>query len=176
MTSERAYYLLLLGSNIDPKRNLPLARTRLHEDWHLAAQSDVYESEPVGASGSPRFQNQALLLKCSLEPCELRSYLRRVERDQGRVRTSDRNAPRSIDIDRILALDSDRAVLSDPKPDAELGSLHHICLPTLQVLGNVTIPGFDRSLGQLAHDMGPPPDGFVVRSEGNPGTDLVSSG
>jgi 2-amino-4-hydroxy-6-hydroxymethyldihydropteridine diphosphokinase len=92
---------LLLGSNIQPERNLPLAVQQLGEILTVLRASSVWESPAVGARG-PNFLNAALLCLTSFSPEALKwQVLRPLEARLGRVRNKDKNAPRPIDFDII---------------------------------------------------------------------------
>lgn len=93
---------LLLGSNIRPAHYIPLAVQRLEALLIVERVSHTWETPAVGSSG-PNFLNQALLVRTDLAPQELKEQvLRPLESDLGRVRSADKNAPRTIDIDVIL--------------------------------------------------------------------------
>jgi 2-amino-4-hydroxy-6-hydroxymethyldihydropteridine diphosphokinase len=93
---------LLLGSNIQPEFNLPLAVERLSKLVIILRISRVWESPPVGTSG-PNFLNAALLARTPLENPALKSeILIPLEANLGRMRSADKNAPRPIDLDIIL--------------------------------------------------------------------------
>ena len=101
---------LLLGSNIQPEENLRSAVELLREQFVVEKVSAVWESPAVGSTG-PDFLNAAIMIRTSLNPPQLKArFLRPLEAQLGRVRTADKNAPRTIDID-IIALDAD---LLDP--------------------------------------------------------------
>ena len=92
-------YFLSLGSNIQPDENLTRAITRLREHGKIDAVSSVWESEPIGSTG-PNFLNLCLSIRSPLEPDEFRALVtRNIEAQMGRVRGSDRSAPRTIDPD-----------------------------------------------------------------------------
>lgn len=97
-------YYLGLGSNIRPETHLPRAIELLRKRGEINALSCAWASRPVGNEG-PNFLNVCLAFSTPLdrEQC-VRLILRPIEVELGRVRTSDKNAPRTIDID-ILMLD-----------------------------------------------------------------------
>ncbi len=67
---------------------------------HVVGVSRVFETRPVGAPDAPMFLNAAVEVDCPLSPRELKfELLRPLERSLGRVRTADRNAPRTVDVD-----------------------------------------------------------------------------
>ena len=93
---------LILGSNIDPEGNLPRAIELLGRYGRVREVSGVWESHAVGAQG-PDFLNASVLLETDIPADELKDRLvRPIETALGRVRTSDRNAPRPMDIDVML--------------------------------------------------------------------------
>ncbi len=95
---------LLLGSNIQPEQNLPLAAERLRRRVTILQASSVWETPSVG-SGGPNFLNAALLVLTPVEAADLKlQVLRPLEAQMGRVRSADKNAPRTIDLD-IIAFD-----------------------------------------------------------------------
>lgn len=143
---------IALGSNIDPEANLPAAVVRLAELIEVAAASTVYETEPVGAPGAPRFLNAALRVRWAGTPHRLRGLLRRVEAELGRVRTVDPNAPRTIDLDLALV---PGLRLEDPGanlflPDPEIPRRAHLAVPLAEIAGAETYPATGESLAAIA--------------------------
>lgn len=102
----RAY--LSLGSNIDPEQNMRKALRLLHRQAHLLAISTCWETEAVGRGSTPdtrypNFLNLAACIATPLEPEALKTELTRpIENALGRVRTADKYAPRTIDLDLIV--------------------------------------------------------------------------
>lgn len=102
MTTQAHQVCLLLGSNIQPEKNLALAVNLLKMKVKIIQLSSVWESLPVGSIG-PNFLNLAILLTTPLEASELKeTVLRPLETQLGRVRSVDKNAPRPIDLDIII--------------------------------------------------------------------------
>jgi 2-amino-4-hydroxy-6-hydroxymethyldihydropteridine diphosphokinase len=102
---------VLLGSNIEPERNL-LEAGRALRPLGAEAFSAVYRTQAVGAAApQPDYLNAAARLRTELPPDALKARLRRIEERLGRVRTEDRFAPRPIDLDLVayggLAADPD---------------------------------------------------------------------
>jgi 2-amino-4-hydroxy-6-hydroxymethyldihydropteridine diphosphokinase len=152
-------YLLLLGSNVDREANLARAEAALAGRFEVLARSRVYDSEAVGDPGGPAFLNRALLLRSDLAPDALRRALHAVETALGRVRTAERNAPRTIDVDLLLAAEDRGGVLPEPTPHRDLARHHHAALPAAEIAGDLVLPG-GGTLGALAASLGPPPRGF----------------
>ena len=96
----RAY--LSLGSNIQPATNLVKAIERLRSHGKIEKISNAWESESVGAEG-PNFLNACVLLVTPLEQRNLKELaLLPIEVELGRIRSTDRFAPRTIDIDIVI--------------------------------------------------------------------------
>lgn len=92
----------MLGSNIRPEHNMPLAVDLLQRELKVLRTSSVWETTAVGSAG-PNFLNTALLVSTSFDPQTLKErILRPLEAHLGRVRTQDKNAPRTIDIDIVI--------------------------------------------------------------------------
>ena len=102
MSEQHAFYLSL-GSNIHPESNLPRAIQRLREFGQIPAISNAGESQAEGSDG-PNYLNAALLFMTITQMDDLKPMvIRPIEADLGRVRSSDKNAPRTIDIDIMVA-------------------------------------------------------------------------
>ncbi len=117
---------LLLGSNIRPEHNLPLAIEQLQNHLTILRISRVWETAPVGSAG-PNYLNAAILAGTPLDQTNLKlEILTPVEAGMGRVRSADKNAPRPIDLDIILF---DGSIL-----DSTLWQFAHRAVPVADVL------------------------------------------
>src|SRR5262249_27642859 len=93
---------LNLGSNIQPETNLPKAVKLLAQHGEILKTSNVWESEPVGTEGS-NYLNVCVLFKTPHAQEELKeNIIHPIEYQLGRRRSSDKFAPRTIDIDIVL--------------------------------------------------------------------------
>ncbi len=111
---------LSLGSNIEPEKNLKAAVANLSRFGRVLRASTVWETQPLGSTNQPSYLNAALLFETMLSAEELRSQaIAEIEMDLGRVRTKDKFAPRTIDIDIMLfnrdILDIDHRHIPDPE-------------------------------------------------------------
>jgi len=144
VTEHRAY--IGLGSNIKPEANLKEAARQLSTtgqpgNTRLTAASSVWKSPPLGSEG-PQFLNAAIELHTQLNADELRSYLRSLEAAQGRVRTEDRNAPRTLDLDLLL--------YDGEEMDREIWDAAHIAVPLSELLPAYKNPVSGESLADAA--------------------------
>lgn len=103
--SESHKIFLSLGSNVQPEIYLPKAIDLLREHGRVKEISNVWESRAVGSSG-PNFLNLCLLFITSIAPENLKEkIIHPIEARLGRVRGENKNAPRTIDIDIVIADD-----------------------------------------------------------------------
>lgn len=113
---------MLLGSNIEAEKNFPLAVELLKHFGRVCGASQVWETTPIGVKASLSFLNAAVLLETSLDAVALLSAaIPYVESSLKRIRSDDKHAPRTIDVDLML--------FNDEVLDVER---HHI--PAPQVL------------------------------------------
>jgi 2-amino-4-hydroxy-6-hydroxymethyldihydropteridine diphosphokinase len=144
---------ITLGSNIEPEKNLPEAIRLLAERFALRAVSRVYETAPFGTGEGANFLNAAALIETSLPPVLLKyDVLRPLEAQLGRIRTADKNAPRTIDLDIALY---GNLILDDPTnlitiPDPEIATRAHIALPLADLDPDFIHPVAGRTLAEIA--------------------------
>ena len=91
---------LSLGSNIDPRRQIPAALESLKRHFGELVVSPVYESRAVGFSGD-NFHNLVVGVETKLTPRELAGALRHIESLHGRVRSAEKFSSRTLDIDLL---------------------------------------------------------------------------
>jgi 2-amino-4-hydroxy-6-hydroxymethyldihydropteridine diphosphokinase len=118
-----------LGSNIEPEKNLIFGTRRLADLGKLIAVSTVYENPALGPTPQPDFLNAAALVETN-HPAEIiRLHLRSIEADSGRVRTPDKYAPRTLDLDLCLL---GKQITEGPDltlPDPDLLTRAHLAVP-----------------------------------------------
>jgi 2-amino-4-hydroxy-6-hydroxymethyldihydropteridine diphosphokinase len=143
---------ILLGSNIDKERNLPEAVRLLTTFDRVVAVSSVYETAPVGRENQPHFFNAAVRVETELPAAAFRDQvLAKVEQRLGRVRTADKNAPRTIDADMIL-FNEDVFELDETHhiPDPELLEFPHIAVPIAELAPEMIHPETGERLDAIA--------------------------
>lgn len=142
MQSVESLIGLLLGSNISPAVNLLAAYYELSQRFQIVRSSQVWESPAVGKAG-PDFLNMALLIRSRLEPFELKyGVFRPIESGLGRVRSRDKFAPRTIDIDVVTQ--ADRTL------DPELWEQAHVTVPVSEILPGLISPATGERLDAAA--------------------------
>lgn len=91
-----------LGSNLQPEIYLQKAVRHIGQLLTIEAVSSAWQSEAVGTKG-PDFLNAVLAVSTDLSLENLKSQVTsRIEEKLERVRTEDKYAPRTIDIDVLV--------------------------------------------------------------------------
>jgi len=136
---------LLIGSNINPVKNLPLAFSKLKESVYIIHSSRVWHTSAVGSRG-PDFLNAAIEIKTDLSREKLKGeVLQKIELNLGRVRTVNKNAPRTIDLDIILF---DGEIL-----DQNLWVKSFIALPMADIHPSLINPRNGKTLSQISLEL-----------------------
>ena len=91
-----------LGSNIDPERNIAAALFLLRSDHELVSISTLVKTAPIGIVEQPDFINCVARIYTTLEISDLNDYLKSIEDQLLRDRTSSKFGPRTIDLDIVV--------------------------------------------------------------------------
>lgn len=95
--------IIVLGSNIDPQKNIHLARRLIAERFLVLSESSFRTTKPVGSMDQPDFINGSLFIQTEWELELFRSDLKAIEFRMGRRKNPSQNyGPRTIDIDIIV--------------------------------------------------------------------------
>ncbi len=141
--NHRAY--LVLGSNIAPRENIPLAMGHLRAQGWIRNVSIPWETHAVGSRG-PNFLNLAVEYLTPLPVDELKfGVLRPIEARLGRIRTAEKDAPRPIDLD-IIVFDGE---IVDPK----LWERPFLILPLAELLPELAHPESGQTLATIAREL-----------------------
>jgi len=133
---------LSLGSNIQPEKHLLRAIELLRWAVKVERISCAWQTPSVGAVG-PDFINVVVLVKTSLNADRLKKrLLRPIETRLGRVRTGDKFAARTIDVD-ILMID-------DEVMDQDIWSQTHLAVPLAELLPGYAHPVSGETLTQIS--------------------------
>jgi len=133
--------IILLGSNISPLSNLASALSRLQEEFGSLTLSRLYESPPIKRSENENYFNIAVSFHTAYSASELKNtYLRSIEHELGRRRSSDKYASREIDLDVVLLGDQQINTATIVIPDPEILKYLHVALPVQDLLPDWTDP------------------------------------
>lgn len=131
-----------LGSNIDPVSNLTRAMDLLRQRVTVKTASSVWETFPAEGKG-PNFLNATALILTHHTSALLKTLvLREIEVQLGRVRTANKHAPRTIDLD-ILIYDGK---VIDPKVWTEA----FIAVPLAELIGDYRHPDTQETLKEVS--------------------------
>jgi len=94
--------VISVGSNIQPEKNIKAAEILLAKEQVLLKVSAFMRTAPVPPAHGGNYLNGAFLIETELEIKDLALYLKDVESRLGRMRSADRYAPRTMDLDIIV--------------------------------------------------------------------------
>jgi 2-amino-4-hydroxy-6-hydroxymethyldihydropteridine diphosphokinase len=140
-----------VAGNLDPERHLPLALELLKKRSELARMAMFYRTAAIGRPEQPDYLNGVVQLRFDGTAHTLKfGVLRQIEEELGRVRTADRYAARSIDLDLLLfgddVYDEDGLVIPDP----DLWRRPFLAAAVLELEPGLVVPGTGRPLRELA--------------------------
>ena len=122
--------------------NILQALDLLAERARVIARSRIWETKAVGSNG-PNFLNIAVHIETDLEPDEIKSTLiHPIENQLGRVRSEDKNMPRTMDIDTIFY---DGQVI-----DENLWTKVFIALPVAELVPDLPHPATNQPLSEVS--------------------------
>jgi 2-amino-4-hydroxy-6-hydroxymethyldihydropteridine diphosphokinase len=122
-----------VGSNIRPDEHISSAKAAIESAHEIVKVSSFIKTEPVGYKDQDRFTNGALLIKTDMDAAGLKAWLKKLENKLGRMKTENKNGPRTIDLD-ILVWNGE--VVDDEVNEREFlkDSIHEL-LPELGIGG-----------------------------------------
>jgi len=131
-----------LGSNIEPQKNICLAIQAIQKICKVTRISSAWETRSEGTKG-PNFLNAALILETSYQLGELkRTVLKPIENQLARVRTEDKNAPRTIDLDIII--------FNGNVIDSYAWERVFVAVPIAEILPELVHPATKESITEIA--------------------------
>jgi 2-amino-4-hydroxy-6-hydroxymethyldihydropteridine diphosphokinase len=91
-----------LGSNINPEQNIAFAKKEIGEICNILKESEFVYTKPLLYSEQADFLNGALLTSTDLDFYTLRKELKNIEIRLGRIKSKNKNGPRTIDLDVLI--------------------------------------------------------------------------
>jgi 2-amino-4-hydroxy-6-hydroxymethyldihydropteridine diphosphokinase len=142
-----------LGSNIEPSRHLSNALREMRKRFEVQAVSGIYETSPVrGGKKQSLFWNLAVAVDTDEPPQKIRRWIVGLEKKEGRVRTKNPHAPRTLDVDLLLWKEKTVRAQSYRLPHPDIALRAHVLFPLLEIAPGLIVPGFRKSLVELAAD------------------------
>ncbi len=148
-----------LGSNVGGRlRLLSQAKTLLlmNPEVQFVDQSSAYETEPVDVKeeySALKFLNAVLIVESPYTAEEWLPKIKKIEDTLQRLRTDDRNAPRTIDVDILFAgndvVDSDLLQIPHPR----WADRRFVVEPLAEVRPDLTLPESSDSVRKILAQM-----------------------
>jgi 2-amino-4-hydroxy-6-hydroxymethyldihydropteridine diphosphokinase len=156
MVEGSQYYLLealaqaVADVCLDPADNVRKALRLLAKDMRVVAVSTVYETEPERRPDQPRYYNCVVEIETEEEPPELKRALRRIEERLGRVRTADKYASRTIDLDLLIYDDLTTETEALTLPDPDISNRPYLAAALAELAPALALPGTGLTMAALA--------------------------
>lgn len=145
-------FLIAIGTNLgDRLGNLHRGLTLLHQRVQPLSlrAGGLYETAPVDcAPGTQAFLNSVIEIEVSFSAWDLHTELQSIEQALGRPSVREKNSPRPLDLDLLLAGDfvSDDPVLTVPHPRLHLRRF--VLQPLADLCPALVPPGHKNSIQQ----------------------------
>lgn len=137
-----------LGSNLDREKNIRAGLLALKTIFGDLTLSSVYESESVGFKGS-NFYNLVVSVQTDLTIAELSEALKKIENENGRLRTGPKYSPRTLDIDILTYGDFVGVEAGVELPRAEITENAFVLLPLAELAPYELHPCLKKSYADL---------------------------
>ena len=137
--------IILIGSNINPQENIRDCLIYLTDCLNVLTRSRIWKTKSSGSEG-PDFLNLAIRANTTLDKRQLKlSVLRKIEDQLKRVRLSNKNAPRTIDLDTII--------FNNKVIDTDLWVKGFMAIPVAELMPSLCYPGSTRNLEIIAEEL-----------------------
>ena len=146
-----ALIYLGIGSNINREQNIEAALDALTEALGTLQISNVYESESVGFVGDD-FYNLAIGVSANISLGDLNTLIKRIEDENGRVRSGPKFGPRTLDIDVLTYDDLVGVHEGITLPRSEITKNAYVLLPMVELAARDSYPGSEITYEQLWAD------------------------
>ena len=143
----RAVYISV-GSNIEPETNILQGLGHLAQRIRIAGLSTFYRTPAIDRPEQPDYLNGVVALETDLTPASLRDLLRNVEDAQGRERTADAYAARTLDLDLLLCGETILNSADLQLPDPDITARPFLAAGLLELAPELCLPGASTRLAE----------------------------
>jgi len=142
---------LLLGSNLlDRMLMLNQAQEQIQMFiGEIKIKSSIYESAPWGFEAQSSFLNQILIVETDLKPMGILERIKSIEKEMGRVKTSESYESRTIDIDILFY---NEEIIAFPEliiPHPQIHKRRFTLVPLAEIAPEFIHPVFNKSINDL---------------------------
>lgn len=145
---------ILIGSNVEPERNIPRTLEVLKQWFNITAISPTYESSPVGGEpGDAPYWNVAIQVETYTILLLLRRNLRGLEHQLGRRRfdlEGERIKDVVIDLDILLYNNEVNRSVIEPLPHPDLLEQAYAAVPLADLAPHLPHPVTGEPIGEIA--------------------------
>jgi len=146
-----ARVFLGVGSNIHPDENVRKALALLCSHVRITGISTVYLTDAEDRPEQSSYYNCVIEAETQTPPVEFKySVLRKIEEAMGRIRTEDKSAARTIDLDLILYDDLIMETETLTLPDPQISRRAFVALPLHELSPELRLPGSGVSIAEIA--------------------------
>ena len=146
-----AIAFLSVGSNIHPVENVKKALELLCSHVQITGISTVYLTPAEDRPEQPSYYNCVVEAETETPPFELKySILRPIEGALGRIRSGDKSASRTIDLDLILYDDLIMETETLILPDPQISRRAFVALPLHELFPELRLPGSGVPIAEIA--------------------------
>lgn len=149
-----ATVFVALGSNLgDRERHISKACediSALQAGSNLVC-STVYETDPMGPQNQPDYLNAVCRFSYSETPLYLMEELQAIERQHGRIQSTERWTARPLDLDILLF---GRELLDEPRlqiPHVGIGERSFVLWPLIELEPELNVPGLGPAKALMKH-------------------------
>lgn len=153
---------LLLGSNLGD-RALHLYEAIRQLNKHVGSvqkASSIYESQAWGTDIPLPYLNIVAFMLTEKEPDELLKHILEIEKAMGRLRSEEKNMPRTVDIDILFYNDEVINRTNLVVPHERLHLRKFALIPLVELAPNLVHPLFNRSIEDILNTC---PDNLWVK-------------
>lgn len=149
---------LIVGSNIDPERNLKEALTLLRGRFNVLQVSSVYQSPAFGYADQPDFLDVVVKMTTPLLPVIVKEKLEYIEKQLGRDRANQatKHGPLPLDMDILLWSDGAFSFGTKPWkiPHESILKYAAVAIPLAELAGDVVHPTEQVVIKEIASRFG----------------------
>jgi 2-amino-4-hydroxy-6-hydroxymethyldihydropteridine diphosphokinase len=142
-----------IGTNLGDRQKNCLRAVELIKQSRLSVtkQSSVHETAPWGVTDQPAYLNMAVEIETGLEPAELLSLLKKIEKDMGRQETM-KWGPRLIDLDILIYDDAILHTDTLTIPHPLMHEREFVLEPLAELAEDLVHPVLKRKIGDLLRE------------------------